>query len=29
MACFPERFAATTIAEIKGVIDEHNVSPFW
>ncbi|MCS5559301.1 MAG: arginine N-succinyltransferase [Oceanospirillaceae bacterium] len=29
MACFPERFAATTIAEIKGVIDEQGVSPFW
>jgi arginine/ornithine succinyltransferase subunit-like protein len=29
MACFPERFAATTIAEIKGVIDDQGVSPFW
>jgi len=29
MACFPERFAATTIAEMKGVIDNAGVSPFW
>jgi arginine N-succinyltransferase len=29
MACFPERFAATTIAEIKGVIDDQGISPFW
>jgi len=29
MTCFPERFSATTIAEIKGVIDENGISPFW
>ena len=29
MACFPERFAATTIAEMKGVIDDEGISPFW
>ena len=29
MACFPERFAATTIAEMKGVIGSDGVSPFW
>jgi len=29
IACFPERFAATTIAEMKGVIDSDGVSPFW
>lgn len=29
MACFPERFAATTIAELKGVIDDNGISPFW
>jgi arginine N-succinyltransferase len=29
MACFPERFASTTIAEMKGVINNKGVSPFW
>jgi arginine N-succinyltransferase len=29
MACFPERFSSTTIAEIKGVINDDGVSPFW
>jgi len=29
IACFPERFAATTIAEMKGVIDDQGISPFW
>ncbi|MDP6189688.1 MAG: arginine N-succinyltransferase, partial [Gammaproteobacteria bacterium] len=29
MARFPERFSGTTIAEIKGVIDEQHISPFW
>ena len=29
MARFPERFSDTTISEIKGVIDDQNVSPFW
>jgi len=29
MARFPERFTGTTIAEIKGIIDDQQVSPFW
>ncbi|MDP6969257.1 MAG: arginine N-succinyltransferase [Gammaproteobacteria bacterium] len=29
MARFPERFSGTTIAEIKGVIDDQHISPFW
>lgn len=29
MTCFPERFSATTISEIKGVIGESGISPFW
>lgn len=29
MARFPERFTGTTIAEIKGVINDHQQSPFW
>tara|TARA_B100000780_G_C20869175_1_gene345705 strand:+ start:46 stop:609 length:564 start_codon:yes stop_codon:yes gene_type:complete len=29
MAYFPKRFAAATIAEMKGVIDNNGVSPFW
>ena len=29
MASFPQRFAATTIAEMKGVINAEGVSPFW
>jgi len=29
MACFPERFSGTTIAEIKGVLNAKDSSPFW
>lgn len=29
MAKFPDRFTGTTIAEIKGVIDDNQASPFW
>lgn len=29
MACFPQRFAARVIAEMRGVSDESGRSPFW
>lgn len=29
MACFPQRFAAKVIAEMRGVSDESGRSPFW
>jgi arginine N-succinyltransferase len=29
MAEFPQRFESDVIAEMRGVVDEHGVSPFW